>query len=642
MRTSTISYRVADFLKRYPPFEFLDEAELLDLASHGRVKMHEAGERLFWEGREPGPYVFIIQQGTVRLVNETDEGEELRDILGAGDLLGVGRFLGQTTYRHTARAATDVVLYCLQAGEVEQLVARHEEVARYLEATMSVGGKRSAAEDTTGETSRRRRRSWIDEAGPPAALTTRRLLTCLPDTTIRSAAERMAETGSNAVVVTDTDRLPLGLVTTSELRDRVATAQVSPDACVDTIMRPAPATALPARRVGDYLLPMMRAGDELVVVTADGTPATPAEGLVTDRDLTVRHGTDPAGLARELRLAPSVAELAVLHRRIQSLLVEQLTDTGALDWLLPAVGELQRALIQRVVELATAEWAGDSGTPPVELETCWLRFGSAGREELLTVHDLDFGLVYADPPAAEAARTRGLVEALGQRVGSGLRAAGFIFSSGVRVVSDPMWCQPLSVWKDRYTGWIRDPIRQEIYRARALFDFQGISDRSPMVDALRRHIGIELDGNDAFIAVLANDTLANQPPLTFFQGLVVDDEEARTAHLDMVRSALQPLTDVGRVFALDTVAVETTSTCRRLEQAGRHDPEHQVLLDEAAEAFRIALLHRARAGLRDGHDGAVVNAASLTRYEQTVLKSVFRAVATLLEVTERRYLGSRG
>ncbi len=53
MRASTISYRVADFLKQHPPFDVLDEAVLLDLASHGRVKMHECGERLVWEGREP-------------------------------------------------------------------------------------------------------------------------------------------------------------------------------------------------------------------------------------------------------------------------------------------------------------------------------------------------------------------------------------------------------------------------------------------------------------------------------------------------------------------------------------------------------------------------------------------------------------
>ena len=330
MRTSTINYRVADFLKQHPPFDFLDEVDLLQLAGHGRVKMHERGERLFEEGGQPGPFVFVIQHGTVRLVNETDDEEQLRDILGAGDLLGIGRFLGHATYRHTALAATDVVLYCLQASDVERLIATHGEVARYIGATTSLRGTRPAAEDTAGEASQRRRRSWVDETGLPDGVTTRRLLTCSPDTAIQAAARQMATHKSDALVVVDAQGLPVGLVTTGELRDRVATAQVSPDARVDAIMRPPPATARPGGRVGDYLLPMMRVGDDLVAVTADGTGDTPVEGLVTSRDLAVRRDIAPAALASELRRAPSFADLAALHQRIRSLIVEQLTDTGAM------------------------------------------------------------------------------------------------------------------------------------------------------------------------------------------------------------------------------------------------------------------------------------------------------------------------
>ena len=65
-------------------------------------------------------------------------------------------------------------------------------------------------------------------------------------------------------------------------------------------------------------------------------------------------------------------------------------------------------------------------------------------------------------------------------------------------------------------------------------------------------------------------------------------------------------------------------------------------LREAAEAFRIALFNRACAGLGGGHDGSLVDPARLMKYEQTVLKSVFRTVGALLEFAERRYLGTRG
>ncbi len=638
MRTSTINYRVADFLKRFPPFEFLDEPELLELASHGRVKVLQRGEALFWEGREPGPFVFVIQQGTVRLVNDTDDGEELRDILGAGELLGVGRFLGRDTYPYTARAASDVVVYGLEARDLERLIDVHNDVARYLEATGSVRGRHAGGGRT--DDAGPRRQSWIEETGPAGTVITRRLSTCGPGTTIKAAARQMAVEGRDALVVVDADRLALGVVTTDDFRDHVATARVASDAPIDAIMHGAPPTAPPNGRVGDYLLVMMQAGVELAAVTADGTTGTPVEGLVTSRDLVVRHGADPAGLALDLRRAPSFSELAALHGRIRGLVVEQLVDAASLGWLLPAVGELHGALVRRVVELATADCVAD-GLAPLELDTCWLHFGSAGRQELLTAHDVDYGLVYADPPTGAETQAREQIDALTERVGAGLRAAGFRMSSGSRSVDPASWCQPLSVWTERFSGWIHDPVRQQIYQARALFDLRGLARPSRLVGALHRHLAAELDRTDAFIPVLANDTLANQPPLTFFEGLVVDDEERTASHLDIVRSALGPLTDIGRVFALDGMDVETVSTYRRLEQAAARHPKHQAVVEEAAEAFRIALFYRARAGLSAGHDGALIEPASLTRYERTVLKSAFRAVTGLLELTEHRFLLAR-
>ena len=640
MRTSTIKYRVADFLKQHPPFDFLDESELLQLAGHGRVKMHERSERLFEEGRQPGPFVLVIQHGTVRLVNETDDGEQLRDILGAGDLLGVGRFLGHATHRHTALAATDVVLYCLQASDVEQLIATHGEVARYFRATASVRGTRLAAEETAGETSQRRRRSWLNETGLPDAVTTRRLLTCSPDTAIHAAARQMATHRSDALVVVDAQGLPVGLVTTGELRDRVATAQVSRDAPVNAIMRPPPATARPGGRVGDYLLPMMRVGDALVAVTADGTLDTPVEGLVTSRDLAVRRGTAPAGLASELRWAPSFAELAALHQRIRSLIVEQLTDPGAMGWLLPAVSELQRA--------------GAAGRRAGDRRVCRRGHGAARPGHLLAPVRQRGSTGAADRPQprlrpriCRPARGGG---GTGTGAGRCARAARrrraprgrfrlltpCTGGRQSRVVSAALGLEGALRWVGARPGAAGDLPGAGIVRPARYLGAVAAAARPAQAHRERAY------GNDAFIAVLANDTLANQPPLTFFHGLVVDDEETESAHLDIVRSALQPLTDVGRVFALDQGAVEQTSTCERFDQAARHHREQQALLREAAEAFRIALFHRACAGLGGGHDGSLVDPARLTKYGQTVLKSVFRTVVALLELTERRYLETRG
>ena len=70
METSAIRYRVADFLKQHPPFNAMDDADLVALAENGRVRFYEANEFILWQGEPHKAHVFVIQQGTVSLWDE--------------------------------------------------------------------------------------------------------------------------------------------------------------------------------------------------------------------------------------------------------------------------------------------------------------------------------------------------------------------------------------------------------------------------------------------------------------------------------------------------------------------------------------------------------------------------------------------
>jgi len=78
LQTAAIGYRVIDFLKQYPPFQFMEEADLLALVARGRVKFHEADEFLCWQGTPHGPLLFVIQQGAVALWEEGGGSERVR------------------------------------------------------------------------------------------------------------------------------------------------------------------------------------------------------------------------------------------------------------------------------------------------------------------------------------------------------------------------------------------------------------------------------------------------------------------------------------------------------------------------------------------------------------------------------------
>src|SRR4029079_10333292 len=70
VETATINYRVADFLKKHPPFPAMDEGDLLTLAGRGRVKFFEANEYIVVQGDPYRLQVLVIQQGTVTLWDE--------------------------------------------------------------------------------------------------------------------------------------------------------------------------------------------------------------------------------------------------------------------------------------------------------------------------------------------------------------------------------------------------------------------------------------------------------------------------------------------------------------------------------------------------------------------------------------------
>lgn len=154
MDTSVIRYRVADSLKSHDPFDTLPLPQLIELAGKGRVKFHEADEYIFRQGQAKTPWVWIIQQGKVELVDEMSGANPLRDVLGEGDLVGLERFFGDGSYLSSARTASDVIVYAIDAGAFGDLVARHAAVKRYLGAHFSVSGIGIG------------RRSWLDAEAP--------------------------------------------------------------------------------------------------------------------------------------------------------------------------------------------------------------------------------------------------------------------------------------------------------------------------------------------------------------------------------------------------------------------------------------------------------------------------------------------
>jgi CBS domain-containing protein len=636
LKTASIAHRVVDFLRRWPPFQYFEEDELFALVSGGRVVFHERDEQVFLQGAKRKPFVYVIQQGAVRLSDQRDDGtEELRDVRGEGDLLGVGRYLGIGEHVYTARTESDVILYALPAEPFWETVKRHPRASRFLATYFSVTILPPSLEalEERGDELRIGRRpvDWlsrpVDQPARPAV--------CLPETPLREVAENLARRGSSAAVVTSAMGAPLGLITPRMLSDRVASGRLPADAPAQALMRPVYAVSAPGLEAGDYLTRMLDLQTDHLVLTANGRPDGPFAGVLTRRDLTRVEGAAPLALIEDMARAPRISDLAAVRAQAERVLAAGLTGPDATRWLAPMAGAFNAAVLRRVVGLVEGALA-EQGLETPNLAHCWVFFGAAARNELFTRHDLDLGLIYddPDPPLARAARAYFLE--LGRRVSAALAACGFVTSAKGISAGHPSACKSVGEWEQAFGHWIREPIESCVYRATSMFDLRPVYGDCRLVERLERHIHAEEARNPRFVPLLLEDSMANLPPLTFFRGLVVDGEGGYTEVLDLQRATLQPVVDVARALALDA-GRQAPTTLDRLTVLSPEEEEAALLIRETAAAFRTALYHRARTGYTTGTDGSRVDPARLTRLEQNLLKTGFRTVLRLMEYTGRRY-----
>jgi CBS domain-containing protein len=607
VETAVISYRVADFLKKHPPFHAIDDADLLGLAARGRVRFHEPNEYILWQGEPHRMHVFVIQQGTVSLWDETGGRVELRDVRGVGDMLGIERYCDAPHCLYSGRSETDVVIYAFPAADFDEFVLKHPYAAQYVAAEGRV------TPDYQPVTGRRNPQGTYLHA----VVGRRTFSTCNGHDSIAHVAQRFLDSQSQALAVVDDGGRARAVLTAETVLSWVASgggnAHAQP---IETLLENPPTVVSPDALVTDGVIAMSGAAVPALAMTTDGTADGRLQAIVTPADLALFFGEQPATLLRDIRRADHLRELRELNQRARALALEYLTGAAAVEWLARLTHLIDAAIVRRILALT------GSGPAP----GCWCFCGSAGRGESLTrlaPHLLVLLADGEDEAAARAAYDR-VLDALGE---CDYLPRQLMFENAFHVAT-------VREWLTRYRAWIRDPVMQEMSRARTLFDLRPVDGRRSLWQEVDAGVVGQVDRD--FLHVLAHDCLANLPPLTFYQDAVVDSGGEHVSTFQLERSALRPLVDVGRVFAMAAGKLMGRSTVERFATARALLPEHEQIFREAADTFRVVLWQQGRVGISLGTSGVDLPPTLLSRHDRHVLKAGFRSILRLLEFTADR------
>ena len=461
-------------------------------------------------------------------------------------------------------------------------------------------------------------------------------VTCDTERPVAEVARLMVERGIGSVIVVGDGGAPLGIVTDRDLRGKVVARERDPRTTPAAAIMSAPlVTTGPDTFLFEALLEMTRVDVHHLPVLDGGRLV----GVLSGQDFLRLQTAHPVTLAREIGRAASSDALAGAARRVTELVRRLHGEGGSAHDIGQIVAELNDRLVARVLELATAAVAGQGGgTAPVPF--AWLLFGSEARREQTLRTDQDNGLVYADPPPELATAAAEYFARFAAEAIRGLVAVGFPECPGGIMASNPRLCQPLSVWREYFRGWMTDATPEHLLAASIHFDLRPLGDPAGVAGALLDLVRDEAPGQRRFLALLARDVVDRRPPLTVFGNVAVRRDGPRRGTVDIKGGGCLQLVGAGRVHALE-LGLGETGTTARFRAAGARELYPEAMVQEISDAYQHLLrlrlarqLEALAAGTPPDND---ITPRRLSHADRLLLKDAFGTVGRVQAGLRERF-----
>ncbi|WBL42484.1 DUF294 nucleotidyltransferase-like domain-containing protein [Algoriphagus halophytocola] len=639
---NVIVNRVAEFLKRYPPFSFLSNEELEKIASSVEINYLEKGETLFEQGDPPSPHFFILKEGEIHLSENQTTGEEIKEYLDEGDVFGVLALLGKRPYVLNAKISQNSLIYAIPVQVFEEILQSNTRVALYFAAGFASGQVVVRQDLSQGQKARgilkskSRDNSLLIFSDQSEIRYSEKVLTCNESKTVQEAAQLMVDADVSSIIIVDQAYKPKGIITDKDLRTKVIACALPGNTPVAKVMTSPVITSKKDSGFSDLYLTMIKNRLHHLVLTEDGSDQSAICGIISDHDVLLSMGNSPAVLIHGLLNTLDVKEMRSIRDRAGQMLAYYLENEVSMDFVASVMTEINDLIIQQALKIAENTWAAHY--PEVSsVRYCFLALGSEGREEQLLRTDQDNALVYEDvdeslkPVAAE------YFLKLGTSVVETLLACGFESCPGEIMASNPKWVQPVSNWENYFSNWILTPTQNALLSASIFFDFRHIGGSSGLAEELSLFIYESVKKKPIFLNFLAQNTLATPPPLGFFKNFVVEKSGEHRDQFDIKARAIRPLVDLGRLLTLSHGVIGVNNTFKRFERLAELEPSYKELFGQAAKAFEILIRMRAIEGMKNGNDGRFIHPESLGKLQRQLLKNTFVPIAELQDIVKVRF-----
>ncbi len=629
-----ISERVADFLKKYPPFHEMHERDLLDLGREIIISYREKGSVIFQKDDRGHDTFYVVHKGAVDL--RLPPENIIMDICDEGDIFGLRPLMANENYKLEARTREDTILYGIPIVSFKPYIQSYEELGNFIIESFASNTRNPYSREHTGKLMGSlpyEVHARSDERHLDLQLLRyrKKIVTCPKSATAKQIARLMTDEKVGSVLVV-AKGLPVGIITDKDLRTCIISGDFPVSTKAESIMS-SPVITYPIKlTVSQAQMAMMKNDIDHLCLTKDGTPASKAMGMVSMHDVMVAMGNNPAAFIKAIKRADKMKQLKPVRHGILNLLRGYLEENIPMSITLKIIAELNDACIKQIIKIALRKMPS---SPKVAF--AWLAMGSQGRGEQLLNTDQDNALIFEDVPAEALATTREYFLELARRITKGLNEIGFDYCPADMMASNPSWCMALEEWKTKITEWITNPGKEEILLSAIFYDYNFMFGNEALVNDLSDHLFEEVEKYPLFAVHLAGGAMQNPSPTGFFRQFLVEQDGKYKDYFDLKRRALMPLTDAARVLILIHHVRKINNTSDRFEKLAELEPNNQELFLSCSYAVKALIKFRTRQGLMHGDSGRFIALDKLGKAEKIKLKSTFKTVSELQELLAIRF-----
>lgn len=596
------------FLKQCPPFNQLSDQSLNQCLACLDISYHKAGEILEFGDNQR---VLVIRTGSIELRGHAGE---FFDRMSAGDV-----FLFPVLRRGEMNKFSfleDTLLYALPWRSLESISLDNEHFRLFFNGAPTLRLVRDSG-------SRERDFRLNQEI---AELMVTEPLCTHERASVKEVAQRMSEARVSSILVVAEGCLS-GILTDRDLRSRVLAKGVNPDSLVSEVMTTDPVTISDTQTVYDAQMLMMTRNIHHLPVVRNGAPV----GIVALNDFARAQNSEPIYMIQAIHRALNREELYLVSRALPDLVSKMIVAHVRADEIGRVITSITDAMTRQLIHLAQRNFG------PEPCDFAWVVFGSQARQDQMLGSDQDNGLIL-DNSANEQADD--YFKKFAAYVNEGLDRAGLRYCPGDIMAMTDQWRQPLRVWRDYFTRWIRQPEPKALMHASIFYDIRHVAGRKNLSDQLREHVLEEARKNTIFLACMSENACQNSPPLGFFKQFVLEKDGDHNPVLDLKHRGTVPIVAATRLYCLahGISAVNTMDRLAALEERQILAASERKNLEDAHEFIAALRLEgQGRAIAEDREPGNNIDPKMLSPLVRHQLKDAFSVVADSQKLLKMRF-----